>query len=230
MEQNIIETPDTTEISTRAEDLIASVGRAVIDSPETENKGGDLLKMLKTIKAKAEEDRKTITGPINAALKAINAKYKLVTVPVDGAIKDLNQKMVTYKMEVQRKIQEQERIEREKREAEALEKAAELEADGKDEAASELVEMAENASEKTQEAVKSQTVRSDHGATTTMTDKWSAQVVDLRALCQAIVDGKADVNCVMENQPHLNKLAKSMKDELKIPGVAAVNNPVLTSR
>jgi len=222
--------PDTTEITARADDLISAVSRAVIDSPQTEDKGGDLLKMLKNIKNNAEDDRKSITGPINVALKAINAKYKLITNPVDMAIKELNRKMVDYKMEIRRIAQENERIEREKREAEALEKAAELEANGKNEAAEELVGAAESASDKTQDDVNKSTVRSEYGATTTMTDKWSAEVPDIRLLCKAVAEGKADIDCVMPNMPHLNKLAKSMKDDMDILGVTSVNNPVLTSR
>lgn len=227
---NEIALPDTTELTNRADDLIASVGRAVIDSPENENKGGDLLKMLKTIVKGAEDDRKKITGPINASLKLINAKYKEITNPVEAAIKELGKKMVAYKQEQQRIAQEKEQVEREKREAEALEKAAQLEAAGKDEAATELVEAAEAASEATQVDANKSTVRSDFGATTTMTDKWSAEMVDIRILCKAVADGKIDANCVLPNMPVLNKIAKALKDDMDVPGVTSVNNPVLTSR
>jgi len=227
---NEIALPDTTELTNRADDLIASVGRAEINSPENENKGGDLLKMLKTIVKSAEDDRTSITGPINASLKLINAKYKEITNPVNAAIKVLNKKMVDYKLEQQRIAQEKERIEREEREAKVLEKAAELESQGKDEAAAEVVEAAEVASETTQTEASKSSVRSDYGATTTMTDKWSAEVVDIRILCKAVAEGKADIDCVLPNMPVLNKLAKSMKSDMNISGVTSVNNPILTSR
>lgn len=227
---NDINLPDTTELTNRADDLISSVGRAVIDSPENENKGGDLLKMLKTIIKKAEDDRKAIVKPINDSVKLINVKYKEITNPVDQAIKDLTKKLTDYKLEQQRIAREKEEAERQKREAKALEEAAKLEAQGKDGAAEELVEAAEKASETTQNEVNKSTVRSDLGAVTTMKDNWSANLVDIRLLCQAIAKGDVPAEYVMANMPALNKLAKAQKDDMNIPGVEAVNNPVLASR
>jgi hypothetical protein len=229
MEQ-MIKQPDTSAIANRADDLIASVGRAVVDSPENDNKAGDLLKMLKSIKKQAEDDRKAITGPINQAIKTINQKYKLITDPVDKAIKDLSGKMVAYKQEVQRIAREKEEQARKEREAKALEEAAKLEEQGKTEAAEEVVEAAESASEKTQAEASKSTVRSDYGATTTMKDNWSAEVVDIRILCHAIAKGDVPPEYVTANMPALNKVAKAEKDNMNVPGVEAVNNPTLASR
>lgn len=222
--------PDTTELLNRADDLIASVGRAVIDSPENENKGGDLLKMLKNIIKMAEDERKSIVKPINDSVKMINDKYKAITGPVDQAIKDLTQKLTSYKLEQQRIAREKEEAERREREAKALEEAAKLEEQGKAAAAMELVEAAEKASEVTKKEATVSTVRSDFGAVTTMRDNWSARIDDVRMLCLAVAKGEVSEECVTPNMPFLNKQAKTQKESLNINGVTAVNNPTLASR
>jgi hypothetical protein len=61
--------------------------------------------------------------------------------------------------------------------------------------------------------------------TTYMKDSWSAQVINLRALCLAVAEGAAPEELVMPNQVALNFLARSAKSTLTIPGVAAVNTP-----
>jgi hypothetical protein len=225
-----INLPDTTELTNRADDLISSVGRAVIDSPENENKGGDLLKMLKTIIKKANDERTSIVKPINDSVKMINQKYKGITDPVNQAVKDLTKKLTDYKLEQQRIAREKEEQERKEREAKALEEAARLEEQGKSDAAEELVEAAEKASETTQKEVSKSTVRSDFGAVTTMKDNWSASLVDIRILCHAVAKGEVSPDLITANMPALNKLAKAQKDDMNIPGVEAVNNPVLSSR
>ncbi len=51
---------------------------------------------------------------------------------------------------------------------------------------------------------------------------YSAEVTDIVALCQAVVDGKVAKNAVMPNQKVLDGLARALKGELKIPGVKLV--------
>lgn len=55
---------------------------------------------------------------------------------------------------------------------------------------------------------------------------WSAEVVDVVALCRAIADGKASKELVTPNGPALNKMATALKSTLNIPGVRAVSRRV----
>lgn len=53
-------------------------------------------------------------------------------------------------------------------------------------------------------------------------ENWSAEVTDITALICAIAEGKAPTTVVTPNMSALNGLARSMKNELSIPGVRAV--------
>ena len=55
---------------------------------------------------------------------------------------------------------------------------------------------------------------------------WSAEVYDLKALCVAIADGKANIGYVEANQTALNGIARSLKANMQIPGCRAVSRKV----
>jgi len=48
---------------------------------------------------------------------------------------------------------------------------------------------------------------------------WSAEVFDIKLLCQAVAEGKVSTEFVMGNMPALNKQATSLKQTMNIPGV-----------
>jgi hypothetical protein len=52
--------------------------------------------------------------------------------------------------------------------------------------------------------------------------RWRAEVVDLKALCRAVIEGKASIELIQPNTTALNTLARAMKGTLNIPGVKAV--------
>ena len=71
-----IAAPDAASLNTRAQSALAMVELMVIDSQETYELAADELKAIKT-KAKTLEDQRTsITGPINKALKAVNDLFR----------------------------------------------------------------------------------------------------------------------------------------------------------
>ncbi|MFH1731160.1 MAG: hypothetical protein ABIF82_05870 [Planctomycetota bacterium] len=53
-------------------------------------------------------------------------------------------------------------------------------------------------------------------------DIWSAEVVDLKALCKAIGTGKTPAEYVLPNGPALNSVMRATKGQATIPGVKAV--------
>lgn len=57
----------------------------------------------------------------------------------------------------------------------------------------------------------------------TKREEWVGELVDMKALCKAIGEGKAPSTLVTINQVALNGLARSMKGELNYPGVRAVS-------
>lgn len=57
-------------------------------------------------------------------------------------------------------------------------------------------------------------------------DNWKAQVTDLMALVQAVAEGKASLACLEPNMVTLNGLARSLKDQMRVPGVEARNERI----
>lgn len=55
---------------------------------------------------------------------------------------------------------------------------------------------------------------------------WAAEVIDIKALCRAVADGKASPECVMANMPALNRLAVALKATMNIPGVKAYSKRI----
>lgn len=61
---------------------------------------------------------------------------------------------------------------------------------------------------------------------TTFRTQWYAEVIDIKALCRAVAEGKASPECVLPNMPVLNRLASAMKSTMNTPGVAAKSRTV----
>ena len=55
---------------------------------------------------------------------------------------------------------------------------------------------------------------------------WSADVVDIKALCMAVATGKASTECVSGNMVALNRMAVALKGTMNIPGVRAYSKRV----
>lgn len=57
----------------------------------------------------------------------------------------------------------------------------------------------------------------------TMTETWSAEVVDFMALIKSVAKGEVASACLLPNQSLLDQQARSLKGELAIQGVKAVS-------
>lgn len=97
-----------------AQDALSSAKAYVIDSPEMYQLAADELQQIKTLQKNVESQRTNITGPMNTALKAVNALFKAPAEWLDQAESVLKRAMLTYQQEEQRKQrEEQQRRERE---------------------------------------------------------------------------------------------------------------------
>jgi len=67
-------------------------------------------------------------------------------------------------------------------------------------------------------------------ANSSYTDKWYAEVTDLKKLCEAIVNGIAPVNSIMANMPVLNSMARIAASTSSIPGVLFKKKNITTQR
>jgi hypothetical protein len=60
--------------------------------------------------------------------------------------------------------------------------------------------------------------------------RWKAQVVDIRALCRAVAEGRLAETYVEPNMAALNSRARAEKSAMNIPGVKAVPETTVTVR
>lgn len=64
-----------------------------------------------------------------------------------------------------------------------------------------------------------------------MRENWKAEVIDLDAVITAAAAGDANARGILQvNQTALNGLARSLKAQLRVPGVRAFDEPVVASR
>lgn len=58
-------------------------------------------------------------------------------------------------------------------------------------------------------------------------DQWTAEVVDIKKVCKAVIDGILPPNAILPNMTILNGLARIQKENLNIPGIKAVKKIVI---
>jgi len=162
------------EVAGRAGELVDMASRCVIQTDEDLGKASDLLKFIKTLYKKAEEERKSITDPINASVKILNSKFKTITDPLDKAEKDVKAKILAFELDKRRKAEEAARLEAIRiAEEQALAALNATEATIFDDAPEALPE----APASTLAAVAP--IRGNYGSTTTLVKRWTFEVTDI---------------------------------------------------
>lgn len=181
----------------------------------------------------------------NAFLKEVKAKIKMIEdqmLPIKksayGAyldimklIKNLTEPFVSFETIVKAKIgfylQAQEKIRKAEEEVrrkmieeQRIKDAEALVAQGKPQEADAVLE-------KKMVVPKSEPI--DKGGTY-IVETWRAEIVDFKALVNAVAEGKADLMLLAPNQSALNKMAGVHKDGFNIPGVKAISETSVRSR
>jgi hypothetical protein len=108
-----------------AQDALATAKAYVIDGPEMFEMAAAELQQIKALQKGVEKQRTDITGPMNTALKAVNALFKTPSDWLDQAEQVLKRAMLGYQQEEQRKQRE----EQQRRDREAAAERARVEAD-----------------------------------------------------------------------------------------------------
>jgi uncharacterized membrane protein YqiK len=95
-----------------ASDALLSAKAYVIDSPEMYELAATELQQIKGLQKKVEAERTAITGPMNQALRAVNAFFKGPAGYLEQAESILKKSMSAYQVEQERlRIEEQRRLE-----------------------------------------------------------------------------------------------------------------------
>lgn len=187
---------------------------------------GDLKKDLNHYRRKLEDKRLSLVKPLKKVTGDIDAMFKAPRDKIDVLLAALGKKMNGY-------VQRQEQIEREKRQQEAreeeeraerLRKAAvetrEATHDDEDETAAVLDSQAEEA-EAAAVAAPKQRVAPARGrsASVSRVKTWTAEVVDVKAACLAIAEGRLPASLVTFSQSDLNGMARAIEKETTRDGV-----------
>ena len=191
-------------VSPQLGDLAAQAKRAVVWDAVSLSNATDLTKLIRVALKNIEEERTTITGPINKGLKTLNDKFKKITKPLSDSQRELDQKIIEFQMGERRRAEEAAEKARKELEVKALEQTVVLE---------ETPPPAplEVPSSRSQGAFGS----------TSMVDRWVYEVVDITAVPARYVQ-------ILPNDDEIKLALKAGVRE--ISGLKIVNKPFLSAR
>ena len=198
--------------------LTAQVHHAEITCEEDAAKCADFVKLCTNLEKKIEEQRKEFVGPIRAVLDELNADAKALAAPLAKAKERLQGMLTVWLRKKQAEAEEAARIEREKKEAQALEHASMLSDAGFKEDADTVLEKAATGSQVAKGVKKASGVRSDWGATTSLRKRLVWDVVEIEQVPAALiqVNGPAVTTMIANVRGVLNVAA----DEKQLRGQA----------
>lgn len=249
----------------KAQKALSSAEAFVIDSPTMYEIASDDLKSVKTLMKQVEEQRTSITGPLNQVLKAVNELFRAPKEYLESAEAKLKGALLTYDREQQRKAEEARRAaeevarkERERIEAEAREaqRVAQEEADriAKEAAAAAAAGDAAKAEQLQAQAQETVAAGAQLAQDIAMTAElvtaapvpiasaapkvsglstrknWKARCTDKMALIRFVAAHPEHQHLLEVNQSALNQLAKAQKDAMRIEGVEAYPDEVMSAR
>ncbi len=227
-------TPDTIHTPERAAEkaseesitLMAAAESFQIGTPEQYENSGDLLRMIKAKQKEVSATRTGITDPMNAAKKRVMDLFKPITDRLAAAEQTIKAGMLTFtraeeakRREAQLELDRLAAAERKRLE----DRAKKAEAKGQDARAEVLTEAAAGAY--APQATAPTKAEGVHTRTT-----WKAEVTDAHAFIKAAVDDPNLAPYIQIDMQKLNALARSLKADMKIPGVRAVSEEAVAVR
>ena len=208
--------PEVVAATATVNELVTLTANYAITTADQYEAGSSMLMRVKAAQTTLEETRTSITGPMNTALKAINAFFKGPADKLATAESGIKQAMIGYTNEQARlqRLEQQRADEAARKEREKLQqRARKAEASGK-------VEKAEQLQEAAVTVVAPVINRAPQKiAGIGFRENWYAECTDLMALVKAIAAGQAPLSLVMANDKVLGSQARSLKEHFVAPGV-----------
>lgn len=207
--------------------ITAKQSYAVITTPDQCEAAGEDLKSIKTAQKKLEDQRTTITQPLLAVQRAVNALFKKPQDALAEAERLVKNGILKYQEVEERKRREAEAAAAEaaRKEREKLEKqAATAAAAGRTEKAEALAATAAAIPERIE-------IQSTAPKISGLTKRgiWKAEVTDKAAFLTYVAAHPEWLNLVDVNMTALNGIARSQKDAMSLPGVRAFEEKILGS-
>lgn len=247
--------PDSAALTGRAQQALAFIQDFQIDSPETYSLAADELRAIKARANSLEEQRTGITGPINNALKAINALFRGPADLLSQAERTLKGKMLAWDQEqeriaaeARRKAEEAAAAERKRladeaaaREREAQEQAAAAAAAaaaGDEQTAAMAQAAAARAQAEAQTAAATSqmvvapviAVEKPKAAGISTSKKLDFEVVDLHALVKHVAEHPELLALLRTDDVKLRAYVKGLGLAAALPGVRVFEDRVLSAR
>ena len=226
------------EAAEAADELIVMTASYTVTTAEHYSRAGEDLKRIKGALKRLEDVRTSITGPLNASLKKVNEFFGGPSAELAASERRIKQAMGAYsdrararqEAENARRLAEQRAREAEQRAAAEvaaaeLAEAAELAAvRGDEEQAARLSEVAQAQAEAAEAPPAPPPVivpRRHTPAVSGVTEleAWRCEVTDIPALVRAVVVGLVPAQAVVPDLAFLKRLAKTLKGDMKVPGV-----------
>lgn len=199
-------------------------GFEVVDE-ESQADLGDLVKLLSSRRAKIEQKRKDLVGPLNRVVKEINALFKVPITRIDAVITIAKKKLSRFAeamlaIEREKKRQAEEEARKEREEAERLaKKLAQGAGDIGQETGQEIVEQAEVKVEKVVKKKAAVKVGRGKASSVITTTTWKAAVVDKTELIKAVAAGRMPEHVLEINMAALEQIARDTHLEREVDGV-----------
>ena len=207
----------------------------LVKDPASMTRANELFLVIKGLRKKIADTLNPIIQAAHNAHKIALGKKAELEAPLIAGEKWLNGQMTAYYQEQERKRKaEEDRLRQEAIQAEMarrqeeeerkMAKAAILEAAGATDEADQLVNEAIQAKEEpvvVQVAPPPTPKVQMTGAT--VKEYWSAEVFDRKALAKAVGEGRCPLSFIEPNMTALNAQARSLKNEMSIPGVRATS-------
>lgn len=218
--------PQVTELRDESEALEMLAQTYTVTDSDSYRSAADELKRVKSLLSQAETVRKEITRPMDEAKARVMALFKPITERLEATERCLKGLMADFERSERERLAEVERQRRALMEAEQARLRAEAEA-----AREQGNELEAEILEETALVMPSPApLEAERPSGISVQTRWSAEVVDLRALLQGVLDGVIPLEAVTPNQTFLNGAARSLKAALNWPGVRAVARDVMAAR
>lgn len=226
----VVDNAKTSEVTQRALTWPEQARAIRVADPLSYAKAADLLVSIKGLRGEVNAAFDPIIADANKVHKTACEKKRQAEAPLVEAEGLIKSAMADYNTEQERvRRAEEQRLEQEARQREEtrrLDEAAALEREGHARNAPELVQEAQDLIERPIPAMPVSVARTvPKVAGIVHRDNWSARVVSLPALIKFVAAHPEHQNLLAPNTAALNSLARSMKSNLKIDGVQAVNTP-----
>src|SRR5690606_18443654 len=233
--------PDHAALISGAEKALSVAQAIEIDSNEMYEIAGNELSTIKGRLKQLDEQRKSITKPLDEAKQAVMDLFRKPVEILTNAENSLKRAMLTFQSE-QRRIQEEEQrkaraaaeAERRRQEEEArrmAEEARKAADSGDKQKAAQLQQEAEER-KAVSEMISAPVIHMEKPAAAGVSTRktYKARATDIKALLQGVIDGTGPVAVIKIDDKILNAPARSLKESMNYPGVEVYTEEGISAR